>query len=115
MAIDGRTPVEGREGKPPKLTFDEFGYGGYAGCNAFGGQGFAHEGRFYGGFAMSTAMACGTPFDEQERGVQRLLASAPRIEWRGADRLVLSAPKQQLELARTGPLSPIGITGLSFR
>jgi heat shock protein HslJ len=37
------------------------GYGGYAGCNAFGGQGLAHEGRFYGGLAPSTAMGCGAP------------------------------------------------------
>jgi heat shock protein HslJ len=68
------------DGRPPVLTFDEHGYGGYAGCNAFGGQEVAHEGRFYGGFALSTAMACGAPLDEQETGVQRLLASAPRIE-----------------------------------
>ena len=86
------------------LTFDEHGYGGYAGCNAFGGQGLVHEGRFYGGFALSTAMACGPPFDGQETGVQRLLASAPRIEWAGSNRLALAAPGQRLELARTGPL-----------
>ena len=86
------------------LTFDEHGYGGYAGCNAFGGQGLVHEGRFYGGFALSTAMACGPPFDGQETGVQRLLGSAPRIEWAGSNRLALAAPDQRLELARTGPL-----------
>ncbi len=104
IALDGGAPVVGRDGRPPVLTFDEHGYGGYAGCNAFGGQGLAHEGRFYGGFALSTAMACGAPFDGQETGVQRLLASAPRIEWLGPDRLAFAAPGQRLELARTGPL-----------
>jgi heat shock protein HslJ len=104
VALDGRAPVVGRDGSPPVLTFDENGYGGYAGCNAFGGQGLAHEGRFYGGFALSTAMACGAPFDEQERGVQRLLASAPRIEWLGRDRVALVASVRRLELARTGTL-----------
>jgi heat shock protein HslJ len=103
VALDGRDPVVGRDGRPPVLSFDEQGYGGYAGCNSFGGQGLIHEGRFYGGFALSTAMACGAPFDEQERGVQRLLASAPRIEWLGPDRVALVASAQRLELARTAP------------
>jgi heat shock protein HslJ len=106
VALDGRAPVLGRDGRPLVLTFDEHGYGGYAGCNAFGGQGFAHEGRFYGGFALSTAMACGAPFDAQESGVQRLLGSAPKIEWIGPDQLALAAPGQRLELARAGPLPP---------
>lgn len=121
IALDGRAPVVGRDGKPPVLTFDENGYGGYAGCNSFGGLVLTHEGRFYGGFAMSTAMACGAPFDGQERGVQRLLASAPRIEWLGPDRLALAAPGQQLELARTGPLpserfivAPIPLIGTAW-
>lgn len=104
VSLGGRGPVAGRDGRPPVLTFDEHGYGGYAGCNGFGGQGLTHEGRFYGGLAMSTAMACGPPFDEQERGVQRLLGSAPRIEWLGPDRVALVASAQRLELARTGPL-----------
>jgi hypothetical protein len=86
------------------LTFDEHGYGGYAGCNAFGGQGLAHEGRFYGGLASSTAMACGPPFDAQETGVQRVLGSAPRVEWLGPDRVVFVASTRRLELARTGSL-----------
>lgn len=121
VALDGRAPVVGRDGRPPVLTFDEHGYGGYAGCNAFGGQGLAHEGRFYGGFALSTAMACGAPFDGQETGLQRLLASGPRIEWLGADRLALAAPGQRLELARTGPLpsdrfvvAPIPLIGTAW-
>lgn len=121
VALDGRALVEGRDGRPPVLTFDEHGYGGYAGCNAFGGQGLAHEGRFYGGFALSTAMACGAPFDGQETGVQRLLASAPRIEWLGPDRLVLAAADQRLELARTGALpagrfvvAPIPLAGTAW-
>lgn len=105
IALDGRAPVAGRAGRLPVLTFDENGYGGYAGCNAFGGQGLGHEGRFYGGFVMSTAMACGPPFDEQETGVQQLLASAPRIEWLGPDRVTLTVSSQRLELARAGPLS----------
>ena len=88
------------------LTFDEHGYGGYAGCNGFGGQGLAHEGRFYGGFAMSTAMACGPPFDGQETGVQRLLASAPRIEWLGPNWVALVAATGRLELTRSGALPP---------
>ena len=104
IALDGRDPVVGREGRPPVLTFDEQGYGGYAGCNAFGGQGLAHEGRFYGGFAMSTAMACGAPFDAQETGVQRLLGSAPRIEWLGPDRVAFVASARRMELIRIGPL-----------
>jgi hypothetical protein len=81
------------------------------GCNSFGGLGLAHEGRFYGGFALSTAMACGAPFDAQETGVQRLLANAPRVEFVGLDRLVLTAAGQRLELARSGPLPtdrPVG-------
>ena len=49
-------------------------------------------------------MACGVPFDGQERGVQRLLGSGPSIEWLGPDRIVLAAPGQRLELARAGPL-----------
>jgi heat shock protein HslJ len=104
VALNGRDPVVSREGRPPVLTFDENGYGGYAGCNGFGGQGLVHEGRFFGGFAMSTAMACGDPFDGQERAVQRLLGSAPRIEWRSAERVILAAPNQRLELERTGSL-----------
>ena len=106
VALDGRTPIAGRDGRPPLLTFDEHGYGGYAGCNSFGGQGLAHEGRFYGGLVLSTAMACGPPFDGQETAVQRLLASAPRIEWRGADRVALLGPGRRLELERAGPLPP---------
>jgi heat shock protein HslJ len=104
VALDGREPVGGREGRPLVLTFDEQGYGGYAGCNAFGGQGLAHEGRLYGGFATSTAMACGAPFDAQETGVQRLLGSAPRIEWLGPDRVAFVAPARRMELVRSGPL-----------
>jgi hypothetical protein len=88
------------------LTFDEHGYGGYAGCNSFGGQGLVHEGRFYGGFPMSTAMACGPPFDGQENAVNRLLGSGPRIEWRGGDRVVLATADQRIELERSGPLPP---------
>jgi hypothetical protein len=107
----GRAPVIGRDGKAPVLTFDEHGYGGSTGCNSFGGQGFAHEGRFYGGFAMSTDMACGDPVDGQERGVQRVLGRGPRIEWLGPDRAVLAAPGQRLELARTGPLTPSRLVG----
>jgi len=102
--LNGRTAIVGRDGKPPVLTFEQHGYGGYAGCNAFGGLGFAYEGRFYGGFALSTAMACGAPSDEQERGVQRLMGSGPSIEWFGPDRLALTVAGQRLELARTGPL-----------
>lgn len=104
VGLDGRTPFAGRDGRPPHITFDEQGYGGYAGCNRFGGQGLTHEGRFYGGFALSTAMACGPPFDGQETAVRRVLGSAPRIEWRSADRVALVAPNQRLELQRTGPL-----------
>jgi hypothetical protein len=66
-------------------------------------------------------MACGTPLDEQERGIQRLLASAPRIEWLGPDRLALAAPGQRLELARTGPppsgrnvVAPIPLVGTAW-
>jgi heat shock protein HslJ len=121
VALDGRPLAVGRDGRPPVLTFDEDGYGGYAGCNAFGGQGLTHEGRFYGGFALSTAMACGAPFDGQERGVQRLLGSGPRIEWLGSDRLVLAAPGQRLELAPAGPLpsgrfvvAPIPLIGTAW-
>lgn len=105
IALNGRTAVVGRDSRPPVLTFDEHSYGGYAGCNSFGGQGLAHEGRFYGGFASSTAMACGAPFDGQETGVQRLMGSGPGIEWLGPDRLALAVGGQRLELARTGPLS----------
>lgn len=121
IALDGHVPVVGRDGRPPVLTFDEHGYGGYAGCNAFGGQGLVHEGRFYGGLAVSTAMACGAPFDAQETGVQRLLSSAPRIEWRGPDRLSLETPGGRLELARAGPLpadrfivAPIPLVGTAW-
>jgi heat shock protein HslJ len=106
VALDGRAPLPGHEGRPAMLTFDEYGYGGYAGCNSFGGQGLVHEGRFYAGFAMSTAMACGAPLDGQETSVQRLLASGPRLEWLGPDRLVLTAPGRRLELERAGPLPP---------
>lgn len=104
VTLDGRAAVAGHDGQPPVLTFSELGYSGYVGCNAFGGQGLAHEDRFYGGFAVSTAMACGAPFDGQETGVQQLLASGPRIEWLGPDRLVIAATARRLELARTGPL-----------
>lgn len=55
---------------------------------------------------MSTAMACGAPFDGQGRSVQRALGSGPAIEWLGPDRVVLAAPGQRLELVRTGPLTP---------
>lgn len=104
VALNGGVPVEGHDGRTPMLSFDEQSYGGYAGCNAFGGLGLAHEGRLYGGLALSTAMACGAPFDGQETAVQRLLASAPRVEWRGADRAVLLGPTGQMELERIGPL-----------
>lgn len=104
LALDNRPPVSSREGRAPVITFSENGYGGYAGCNSFGGQGLAHQGRFYGGHALSTAMACGAPFDEQEASVQRLLASGPRIEWLGPDRVAFVVATQRLELARTGPL-----------
>ncbi|HEX8240934.1 MAG TPA: META domain-containing protein [Allosphingosinicella sp.] len=102
--IDGRAPAAGRDGRALVLTFDDYGYGGYAGCNGFGGQGLAHEGRFYGGFAMSTAMACGAPYDGQERGVQGLLGRGPRIEWMGADRVAFVAPGRRMELVRAGPV-----------
>lgn len=105
VAIDGREPAVGRGGRPLVLTFDEQGYGGYAGCNSFGGQGLVHEGRFYGGFATSTAMACGAPFDGQEMGVHRLLGSGPRIEWLGPDRVALVASAQRMELVRSGALA----------
>lgn len=105
IALDGRVPVAGRGGRLPVLTFYENGYGGYAGCNGFGGQGLAHEGRFYGGPAMSIAMACGAAFDGQEMTVRGLLASAPRTEWRGPDRVALTTSGQRLELSRAGPLS----------
>jgi hypothetical protein len=104
VALDGRDPVVGRAARPLVLTFDEQGYGGYAGCNSFGGQGLAHEGRFYGGFATSTAMACGAPFDAQEMGVHRLLGSGPRIEWLGPDRVAFVAPGRRMELTRAGPV-----------
>lgn len=104
VTLNGSPPVGGHDGRPPVLTFNELGYSGYAGCNAFGGQGLAHEGRFYGGVAMSTAMACGPPYDRQETGVQQLLASGPRIEWLGPERLALATADRRLELARTGPL-----------
>lgn len=104
VAVDGRPAVTGRDGRAPVLTLDGHGYGGYVGCNSFGGLGLAHEGRYYGGFALSTAMACGAPFDTQENGVQSLLASAPTVEFAGPDRLVLTAAHRKLELARTGPL-----------
>jgi len=105
IALNDRPPVAGRDGRPAMLTFDEHGYGGYAGCNAFGGQGLAHEGRFYGGLPESTAMACGAPYDRQESAVQELLGKAPRIAWSGPDRLVLAAEGQRLELARAAPLA----------
>ncbi len=104
VRLDGSAPVAGHDGRPPVLTFNELGYGGYVGCNSFGGQGFAHEDRFYGSFAMSTSMACGAPFDGQETGVQQLLASGPQIEWLGPDRLVITATDRRMELARTGLL-----------
>ncbi|WP_431848391.1 META domain-containing protein [Allosphingosinicella sp.] len=104
VSLDGRAPAVGRDGKPPVLTFNEGGYGGYAGCNSFGGQGLAHEGRFYGGSTMSTAMACGPPFDEQETAVWRVLGNAAHLRWSGPDRVVFVAPARRMELARTGPL-----------
>ncbi|HVF82891.1 MAG TPA: META domain-containing protein [Sphingomicrobium sp.] len=104
IAVDGRPAVMGRDGRSPLLTFDGHGYGGNVGCNSFGGLGLAHEGRFYGGFALSTAMACGVPFDTQETGVQSLLARAPTVEFADPNRLVLAAAGQRLELARAGPL-----------
>ncbi|MCP3732487.1 META domain-containing protein [Sphingomonas sp. MG17] len=106
IMLDGRALVVGGDGRQPVLTFDEHGYGAYVGCNAFGGQGLAHEGRLYGGFALSTAMACGPPFDTQEKSVQRLLASAPQIEWRGPDRVALISPAHRIELVRAEPLPP---------
>jgi heat shock protein HslJ len=104
VALNGQVPAEARE--PLVLTFDEAGFGGYAGCNRFGGQGLAHEGRFYGGLVLSTAMACGPPYGEQEARVQRLLGAAPRLEWNGPDRVAFVASGQRLELARAGPLPP---------
>lgn len=101
VTLNGSTPVAGHDGQPLVLTFNELGYSGYAGCNAFGGQGLAHEERFYGGAAMSTAMACGPPYDGQETGVQQILASGPRIEWLGPDRLILTTSDRHLELAGT--------------
>ncbi|MBA3677779.1 MAG: META domain-containing protein [Sphingosinicella sp.] len=104
IALDGRAAIAGREARPLTITFYDHGYGGFAGCNGFGGQGLAHEGRFYGGFAMSTAMACGQPLDGQEASVQRLLGTAPRIEWRGADRVALVAGDRRIEFERNAPL-----------
>lgn len=102
--LNGRALVVGRDARQPEITFDEHGYGGYVGCNSFGGQGLVHEGRFYGAFALSTSMACGSPFDDQETAVQHLLASGPQIDWHGADQVTLVASAQRLELERTGPL-----------
>lgn len=104
VALDGHAPVVRRGGRPSALSFDEYEYGGFAGFNAFGGQVLAHERRLYGGFALSTAMACGAPFDEQETDVQRLLASGLRTDWNGPDRVAFVTSTQRLELARTGPL-----------
>lgn len=103
-ALNGDTLALGHNGQQSVLTFDANGYGGYAGCNGFGGQGLVHEGRFYGGFATSTAMACGTPLDGQESAVQSLLASGPSIEWLGPDRVALAISGQRMELRRSGPL-----------
>lgn len=104
--IDGRPPAVGRQGGSPGLAFDENGVGGNAGCNGFGSLGLAHEGRWYGGFATSTAMACGDPYDRQEALVHGLLGSSPRIVWRGNDDVELVGREHRITLARGGGAFP---------
>lgn len=121
-AIDSRPPAVGSRAGLPGLAFDANGVGGNAGCNGFGSIGLAHEGRWYGGLSMATAMACGDPFDRQEALVHGLLASGPRILWRGTEEVELVGREHRLTLARGGgPYSgrlvipPAPLTGSLWR
>ena len=105
-AVDDRPPAVLRQGGLPGLAFDENGVGGNAGCNGFGSVGLAHEGRWYGGFALSTAMACGDPYDRQEALVVGLLRSGPRIVWRGKDKVDLVGQQHRITLGRGGGAFP---------
>lgn len=106
VAIDGTPPATGiRPEARIGLSFSDNGYGGDVGCNGFGGIGLATDGRWYAGYAMSTAMACGEPINTQESIVQGMMGSGPRIEWHGADAVSLIGAMHRLDLRRAGPLT----------
>lgn len=102
-SIDGVAPPVTAYGKPPQLVFTANSYGGNAGCNDFGGFGLEHEGHWYGDFAMSNQMGCGTPLGKQDEVVHGLLASGPGVTFSGADRVTLATARHRVELRRAGP------------
>lgn len=102
LSIDGRAPVKTAYGQRPQLVFGPSSYGGNAGCNDFGGLGLAHEGRWYGDFAMANQMGCAEPLSGQDAAVHGLLASGPTFRFSGANRVTLATAQHRVELARIG-------------
>lgn len=100
VSIDG-SPA--RPGGPslgePILAFTSEGYGGFSGCNAFGGHGLWLDGRWYADRAMANQMAC-PDVQGQESRLMEALASGPIITAKGPNGAVVHTARGEIVLAR---------------
>jgi heat shock protein HslJ len=106
VTLNGRPPL-GRAGqaagaRTPHLSFGPGGYGGFTGCNSFGGYGLFDGTRYYASGVTMTLVGC-ADLAAQEDAVVRLMTASPRIE-RAADRtLSVTAGAANMVLRRIGP------------
>ena len=106
VSLNGRPPIGGRGDpageRPPHIAFGPGGYGGYAGCNSFGGYGLFDGTRYYASGVTMTAVGC-SDLAAQEDAVVRLMTASPRIV-READRtLTVTAGAATMVLSRISP------------
>ncbi len=113
VELDGRTLNMLAEDHPgertPYVVFSAGNYGGNTGCNAFGGLGVLHGGRYYAGPAMQTAIGCGN-LSAQESAIIGLLTGAPRLSLGPDGSLTLVDRQHSMRLRRdtvaTSPGAP---------
>lgn len=103
VELDGRTLTTLAEDHPdertPHVVFSAGHYGGNTGCNAFGGLGVLHGGRYYAGPVMQTAIGCGE-LAAQESAIIGLLTGAPRISIGPDSSLTLANREHSMLLRR---------------
>jgi len=103
VAIDGRSPVEGR---PAGLAFGPASYTGGTGCNAITGLFLAHERRLFTHPGPQTEQGCAGAVGAQEARINELLAASPRVALAGAGDLVLADARGGLRLRREAGAAP---------
>lgn len=92
-----RSFAPGRD-EQPSVSFTPRSYGGFSGCNRFGGSGLALGDRWFAEPPIATQQGCS---GSQESDILSVLAGGPTVAWESPDTAMLRTTNGRLRLRRT--------------